>query len=119
MRDEQLFIGCQALAKELIQLKLQPDEAEKQFNFWMDLIEKRATLPEDEEWVNMEIPITREYWNLTPQNQTKWITEWGRPMPVINKIGKKEWYLFVQRKNMAKFKETMSEFNQSVSKETK
>jgi hypothetical protein len=119
MLDEQMAIICQTVSKALIPFmnEVTGEEAEKHFDFWVNLIEKRATLPEIDEWVNTGTPITKEFWNLTPQNQTKWITEWGRPMPVISKVGRKEWFIHVQRKNMDKFKKVFADFEASLNKD--
>ncbi len=114
MRDEQLFIACQAVIKELIKSATSQQAGigsnawkntiDVGFEYCMDLIEKRAVLPEDEEWLNTQIPITKEFWNQTPQIQTQWLTEWGKPMPVVNKVGRKEWFVWVQKKNEQKLK---------------
>ena len=110
--DEQKWIAAQAIMKAIIEKKeIVIESIPIGFKAIMKIMEDYATIPEDEEWINTEIPITKDYWNLTPQNQVKMITEYGKPMPIVNKVGRKEWYVHVQRKSMEKFKTLMNEFN--------
>lgn len=112
MLDEQRWIAAQAIMKAIIEKpETKVENISLGFKSIMKIMEDYATVPEDEEWINTEIPITRDYWNLTPQNQVKMVTEFGKPMPIVNKVGRKEWYIHVQRKNMKKFKTVIDEFN--------
>lgn len=112
MLDEQKFIGAQAIMKSLIEskaIKVPETSLSIVFSEIMKIIEDYATIPEGEEFVNTEIPIPKEFWNQTPQTQTQWLTEWGKPMPVVNKVGRKEWFVHTKRVNLAKVKKVFED----------
>lgn len=106
MFDEQLAIICQTVSKALIPLSLAEKEATEAFNFWVGLIEAKATFNADDEWINANIDIPKQFWNL-PTNEAKnqWLTEWGR----TQKVEGRGWYVFVQRKNLTKLKKIFDE----------
>jgi hypothetical protein len=107
MIDQEKWIASQSVMKELI-AKAPENGFEhwvgEKFKFCLSIMEEYATLSPNDEWVNTEISIGKEFWNQTPQVQAQWLTEWGKPMPVINKVGRKEWYVHAQRINLEKIK---------------
>lgn len=111
MIDQEKWIASQAIMKALIEKS--PSIAgvsfAEDFKRIMAIMEDYATLSEEDEFINTEIGIPKQFWNQDPKAQTSWLTEWGKPLPIVNKVGRKEWFVHCKRKDMAKLKK---EFDQ-------
>lgn len=112
MLDQEKWIGAQSIMKSLLEnvpYERWPIDLLPNFKIALQEMEKYATIPEGEEWMNTNIEIPKQFWNQSQQAQTSWLTEWGKPMPVVNKVGRKEWYVHCKKADLSKLQKVFDE----------